>query len=290
MWLDWHVAAWLGALLGAVGVTVRPKGRRGLTIIISLMREVALMLGLYALWRLAGTLSVMEVDRALDRGQFIFDFERALHLPSELTLQRWALEWLPSVRFANWYYYLAHVPMLGAFLVWLYVRHRESYPGWRNILAVLTFTCLMIQLIPVAPPRMYPQLGFIDTGAVFGPTVYGRIGTGVAAQLSAMPSVHIGWAMIIGIGIVRISTNPWRWFALMHPIFTWWAVTVTAYHWLADGLVATAVLVLAMVLGAQLRPVRQRFLRSSAPEMPPSELGGERVPVPSGSTPSSLLR
>src|SRR4051812_11723411 len=125
MWLDWHVAAWCGAILGVLAFSARPNGRRGFTIAVTLGRGGALMLGLYSLWRLAGTLSLMKVDQAMDRGRSINDLERALHLPNELALQQWALHWLPSIRLANWYYYLAHAPALGVFLVWLFFRHRD---------------------------------------------------------------------------------------------------------------------------------------------------------------------
>ena len=48
-----------------------------------------------------------------------------------------------------------------AFLVWLFFRHRDRYPRIRNVLALTTLTCLLIQLIPVAPPRLVPGLHIV---------------------------------------------------------------------------------------------------------------------------------
>jgi hypothetical protein len=104
-------------------------------------------------------------------------------------------------------------------------------------------------MIPVAPPRLYPSLGFIDAGAVYGPRVYDSIGTNLPGQLAAMPSMHVAWAMLIGIACYQASTSRWRWIGPLHAFLTVFAVTVTAYHWLLDGLVATAILLVGMAIG-----------------------------------------
>ena len=59
--------------------------------------------------------------------------------------------------------------------MWIFLRHRDQYPPWRNVIAILTFGCLAIQLIPVAPPRLLPELGFVDTAHLYGQSVYGAV-------------------------------------------------------------------------------------------------------------------
>ena len=165
-----------------------------------------------------------------------------LHLPSELTLQKLFLHASLLIQACNVYYAVVHVPALGVFLVWLFVRHRDAYPPIRNTIAVLTGGCLAIQLIPVAPPRLVPGLGFVDTASVYKQSVYTSLGHGAADQLSAMPSVHVGWAVVIGVGAVMVSRSRWRWLALLHPFFTAIVVAATANHFWLDGIVAVAVL------------------------------------------------
>ena len=41
---------------------------------------------------------------------------------------------------------------LIAFLVWMFFRHRDQYPHWRNGLALVTAGCLVIRFVRVAPP------------------------------------------------------------------------------------------------------------------------------------------
>src|SRR5262249_45311116 len=106
--------------------------------------------------------------------------------------------------------------------------------------------CLAIQLIPVAPPRLVPALHVADTPALFGQTVYPAFGKSGPAQLSAMPSVHVAWALIIGVAIVLVSTSRWRWFFLAHPVVTSVVVVVTGNHYWLDGGVAAVVVLLAV--------------------------------------------
>jgi hypothetical protein len=260
VWLPWDLAMVLAAVAFGASMLVRPASRRRREAR-AVLRELGITTGLYALWRLSGEVVLMGTERARSRGLSVWHLERTLHLPNELTLQRWTLHALWLVRFANLYYVIMHVAPLGVFLVWLFFRHRDRYPEWRNLLFFISIACVAIQLVPVAPPRLYPELGFIDTGAVYGPRVYAA---GESGQLAAMPSLHVGWAVLIGIAVVTVSTSRWRWLVLAHPALTVFAVTVTAYHWLLDGIVATGLLVAGILAG-----VLFRWARKQPPTRPP---------------------
>ncbi len=246
MWLPWDWAAVMAVALAAFVVLVRPGGRRWVGISSAFAKETAIILSLYAIWQLMGKLSVVHVDGAIWRGRWLWDVERAWHLPSEATVQTSAMAHSLVIEFANVYYAVAHVPALIIFLVWLFTFQRSRYPKVRNTLALLTAWCLLIQFIPVAPPRLVPDLGIVDAPLLYHQSVYGPIGTGIAAQLSAMPSVHVAWALIVGLGAVLISRSRWRWLVLAHPILTVWAVVATGNHYWLDGVVAAVLLGVAV--------------------------------------------
>ncbi|MDT7655263.1 MAG: hypothetical protein QOI36_6681 [Pseudonocardiales bacterium] len=108
-------------------------------------------------------------------------------------------------------------------------------------------------MFPLAPPRMLPQLGFVDTGLEFGHSVYGPQNSGgVANQFAAMPSLHVGWAALIALSMILITRSKWRWLWLLHPIITFGVVVVTANHYWLDGTVV--LIVLAVSLPVLLRP------------------------------------
>jgi drug/metabolite transporter (DMT)-like permease len=127
--------------------------------------------------------------------------------------------------------------MLG-FLIWLFVRHRDQYRPVRQVMAWTTLGCLLVQLVPVAPPRMLH--GFVDTGRLFNQSVYSH-GLPID-QLSAMPSVHVAWAVLIGWYVWRVSPSRWHWIGAVHAVLTVFVVVSTANHWWLDGIVAVAIL------------------------------------------------
>lgn len=297
MWLRWDAALVLAVGLIAFGVPARWATRRFVAVAGVFARETALVLTLYAIWVLAGRLAVMQVSGALDRGRWIWDAEQAFHLPSELAIQRAVLPYADLVRASNAYYAMVHVPALIAFLVWLFTWHRDRYPPVRNVIAISTAACLAIQLLPVAPPRLLTSLGFVDTASVYGQSVYGAGGIVMADQLSAMPSVHVLWAVIIGIAVVAIGVSRWRWLVVAHPVLTVLVVTVTANHWWLDGIVAVAVLAVAWAVERAARAGMRRLraqtsdglTSSSARPRDSGSRGSSSTDASNGATPQSAI-
>jgi hypothetical protein len=237
--LPWEYAAEIAAASAAVGAGLALSRRPAARAVGAFLREAGLVIALYGLWQLAGRLSVTGTGGALARTRWIAHAQSLAHLPSEASMQHLVL-WSPLVtQAANIYYATVHFPATIAFLIWLFVRHREQYSPVRWVLAATTLACLVIQLMPVAPPRLLP--GYVDTAAEYGQSVYGS-GFG-ADQLSAMPSVHVAWALLVGYYVWRIARSRWRWIGPVHAAVTIVVVVVTANHWWADGIVAAAALV-----------------------------------------------
>ena len=259
----------LALLCALVVVVLRrlPPGRLR-DAVLPAAHELGLLAGLYSIWRLARMLPLATTTGALERAHWIDRFQRRLHLPSELALQHLALQasWLG--RFLNAYYAIAHVPALLAFLVWLFVRHREAYPRWRNALVLVTGFCLFIRFVRVAPPRFLPDLGYIDLAAGFGLSVYGPVGTGVSDQFAAMPSIHVAWAAVVSFGIVAAGTSRWRWVFLLHLVLTLVAVSATGNHWWLDGIVALALLGLSLLIDGEWRRWRAARRPAVSPGVP----------------------
>jgi PAP2 superfamily len=152
------------------------------------------------------------------------------------------------IQFWNLYYDSLHFPVLVTLLIWLFVWHRPGYRRVRTTLVLLTGGCLLIQLMPVAPPRMLPEAGMTDTAIKYGQSVYGTTAGFNPDQLSAMPSVHVAWALLVAVAVIAVSASRWRWLSLGYPVMTTLAVVVTANHFWADGIVAGAVLVVALAI------------------------------------------
>jgi PAP2 superfamily len=271
--LSWQyaVAAACGLGIVAAVIRIRRRARPGrLDALGGVATETALLFGLYGLWQFAGSFTVMSPAGALPRGQWLWHAERLLHLPSETTVQRLFLPHPVLVQASNLYYDILHFPVLGACLIWLYARHRGSYPAIRTTVALFTGVSLLIQLIPVAPPRLLPSTGLVDTAVQYGQSVYSWNGGFDADQYSAMPSVHVGWALIVAIAVITASRSRWRWLAVAYPLLTLLSVTVTANHFWLDGVVAGLLVALVLVVQRLARALR------SGKSLP----GAEIEPVP----------
>jgi hypothetical protein len=253
VWLPWDLAALAALGFVATSVALAPVSERWAQISRAFTIELARMFALYTGWQLAGRLSVMRIDGAVRRGQQIWDLERWFHLPDEAGWQAAVIghEWL--IKAANIHYGGAHVPGMGIFLVWLFVLHRADYPALRNTLVWITAVSLLIQLVPVAPPRLVPAIDMVDTGILHGQSVYATFGSTVAGQLQAMPSLHVGWAVLVAIGAIRIGRSPWRWLVLLHPAITMYVIVITANHYWLDGIVEVGLLWVIMAAQAWVR-------------------------------------
>ena len=242
--LSWEHSFELAGLLAAGGGALALVQNRRARFVGAFLRETAVIGVLYGLWHLAGTISVSSGLRAgFDRGRWIARIEHDLHLPSEHAVQQLVLGHPLAVQAANLYYATMHFSMMLTFLVWLFVRHRAQYRPVRQVMAWTTLGCLAVQLLPVAPPRMFPELHIVDTAMLYNQSVYSN---GFAFdQLGAMPSVHVAWAVLVGYYVWTISPSRWRVLGPIHATLTVFVVLVTGNHWWLDGIVAVAILVLA---------------------------------------------
>jgi hypothetical protein len=245
------------------------------------VQESGIVLALFALWQLAGSHPAFGAGGALGRARWLWHTERVLHMPSETSIQRAFLPHPLLVEAANLYYAGLHFAVLIVCLVWLFVRHRASYFRVRTTVVLFTFMSLAVQFIPVAPPRMLPGDGMIDTAIKYGQSVYGSDAGFNPDQLSAMPSVHIGWALLIAVVVVHVSRSRWRWLALGYPVLTTLAVVVTANHYWLDGVAAAILLALALLMQRAGQALRRKYLAArmlKVPAPPPrvQEPGGIR--------------
>jgi hypothetical protein len=206
------------------------------------VREIIVLNVLFIIWRVVGRVSLFHTSGAFSRGQAIWHFERTVHLPSEAAMQRAILPHSTLSQIANGYYEYAHAILLAVMLLWLLVRHREVYAKWRNLIVAFTVASLLIGFLPVAPPRLVPSLGMVDLANCYHQSVYAGLGKGITDQLSSIPSVHVGWAIIVAAAVIMVSRSKWRWLALAHPVITTYVVIVTANHYWVDGLAAVALL------------------------------------------------
>ena len=169
--LGWQQSAALCLLLTVIALALRRFPR--LELIRSFAREFSFVMALFGLWQYVGHYVRTHSDGAMERAEQVQRWQAQMHLPDELHLQHLVLphHWL--VRSVNGYYAGAHLTGMACFLIWVWWRHRPDFHRVRNTVAASTLLYLVVQSVPVAPPRLLPGGGFVDTALSYGQSVYG---------------------------------------------------------------------------------------------------------------------
>jgi len=206
--------------------------------------ELLLVMTLFVAYKIGRLAVAGDVSNATTNANHLWHLERLLGLPSEAALQHVVLGhgWL--IHAANLYYAGVHFSATAAMLLWTYLRRPALYRWARTTLALLTAAGFVVQIIlPLAPPRLLAMTGMTDTGHAIGPSVYGNPSTDVLSnQYASMPSLHVGWAAVVAIVLIRATRGPWRWAWLLHPLATLAVVVVTANHYWLDAVIALILL------------------------------------------------
>jgi PAP2 superfamily len=205
-------------------------------------RELILVLVLLAFYKYGRALVRDESAAAVKHARELIGFERDLQIFTEARVQDAvigagsAVEWL-----LNSYYLVAHVVVTAIAFLWLYARYPGTYVRFRRVMVAMTAAGLAIHLLyPLAPPRMFPGLGFVDTGQAVGPASYGHGSaySGFANQFAAMPSLHFGWALAVAWAVILASRSRLRSLVIAHPLLTLAAIVLTANHYWLDAVAA----------------------------------------------------
>jgi membrane-associated phospholipid phosphatase len=199
---------------------------------------------------------------ALAHGQQIVDLERSMHTFFEPALQAFFLpaHWL--VDFANQVYLNSQFSITLAFLIWLYLFRNESFYFVRNMFIVAMGLALIgYTFYPTAPPRMFPEHGFVDTITAFSNVNHDSALAKIFINpYAAVPSMHCAFALMIGGSGVLICR---RWFTkafwALWPLLVIWVVIVTANHYWVDA-------ALGAMVAATAALVAQRLLARARPE------------------------
>lgn len=207
---------------------------------IDLARNAALLGLLWVTYALVRGITAGDLTTATENAHQVIEVQRAIGLPSEEGVQAALIDQAWLLKSANVYYIGVHFPLTIGFLAWAYRKHHQQFARLRNALIATTAAGLMIHVIyPLKPPRM--MAGFVDTAAVLGPDPYELGISSGANQLAAMPSLHVGWALLIALGSIWIIPSRAKWFALLHPAVTLAVVVLTANHYWADALAAITI-------------------------------------------------
>lgn len=252
---------------------------------LSLGRFAALELGLWAALYPAYLLirgsSIEQGSNAVSHAWSLIDLERATGLFHEADVQS---TFHPVVQLLSAYYLVGFGPLIAAVLVWLGLRHRELYRSLRTLLLTsLGLAVIGYVAYPTAPPRLLPGISISDTVGLSGHD-HGSVAGIRFNPYAAMPSMHVGWSILVGVFGFRAAGSRWlKAFFVLHPFLMVITVTATGNHYFVDALGGAAAVLLAVGLVGAVRRVRSRRSDDSGS-------GGEVVPIRIRTEPERMRR
>ena len=140
-------------------------------------------------------------------------------------------------------YLVLHFVGTTAALVWLHRRHPDHFPIVRTTVVAATALALVgYVLYPAAPPRL-ADLGFADTVTTHtGLNLSSDLLGALYNPFAAVPSLHFGYALIVGVVLARFATHRVvRVAGALYPIAMLLVIVATGNHFVFDAALGAVV-------------------------------------------------
>ena len=229
-------------------------------------RQLLIWFGFFFAYQIARGVADRDPTQAFANGWKVIDLEQRFAGLGELTLQGWTQSSHFLEALVSWTYWNSEFTIVGAALLWVYLRRHDAFTRFRNAILLANVLGLIgYVFVPTAPPRFFTQMGFTDTLADVGGLNQGSGLIEFAANpYAAMPSLHASDALIVGIILASVVRRPiWKVLWLLWPAWVWFAVMATGNHFWLDvvaGIVLGALCLTIVYQGTRIRSLIARRL------------------------------
>ncbi len=201
-------------------------------------------IGFYVVYQMVRGVADRNPLSAFWNGFQVIDLERRIGTLFEPTVQSVVDSSSLLVAATSYTYWLSQFAVVGASLLWIYFRHHDRFARFRNWLIAANLVGLLCYvLVPTAPPRMFPEWGFVDTLAEHASVNHESGLIAFAANpYAAMPSLHAMDAFIVGVVMATACRTWWmRTIWLLWPAWVGFAVIGTGNHYWLDVVAGVAI-------------------------------------------------
>ena len=242
------------------------------------LRQVSLFAAAYLAYRLVRGIVETQANTAFAHARDLISLERGMHLFVEPSIQAWASGSHAVMLVASWWYINAQTTITVAALIYLYLRHNQSFYFVRNMLMIgMALALVGYVAFPTAPPRFMPEWGFIDTVSDFTGLHVSSASASANALTNlyaAVPSMHVAFAIMIGWTLARlVKPKPLKVLWSLYPFLMTFVIIVTANHFIFDaalGALTAGASAYGATWLARARPGAWKFSRVSSPTLTPS--------------------
>ena len=215
--------------------------------------ELALICGAYLIYLVTRDRIFQDTAAtAVLNARRVTSWERSVGIFWEPAWQSWALENAQALVVAmNWLYIVTYWPIVMGVGLFLFVRDRPRFYYYRTVVVIsLAIALGLFMVFPVASPFRITGL-LVDSIQTFGPSFYGSPQMSVMYNTNAaMPSMHFSWSVILGVLFLR-RFNGWaKLFGPAYPVVSFFAITLTANHFILDAVTGGVLAVLSFAIMA----------------------------------------
>ena len=195
---------------------------------------------------------------AVEHARDVVTLERWLGINVESTLQTPVRSSAALETLANWVYIWGHWPVIVVTMVWLAWRHRDGFLRLRDAMLISGALGMAIFVtFPVAPPRL-ARMGMVDTVTRSSEAYRILQPPAFVDQYAAMPSLHAGWDLLVGIAIVSAASSvALRAVGFVLPLLMGLAVVLTANHYILDVVAGVALALVGHAVALRLESRRR---------------------------------
>jgi PAP2 superfamily/Glycosyltransferase family 87 len=185
-------------------------------------------------------------------GRQVIGLERTLHID----IEHWVNHRVAQVTWLRhsltFYYETFHFLVPLALLGVLYARRPAAFRTARTWLSLATLLGLVgFWVYPLAPPRLMPGEGFIDTAHPHQDLAHPNFGalTKLSNQYAAMPSLHVGWSLWCALIFAILAPRMWmKALGFLYPLLTTFVIVGSANHYVLDAVGGVVVVTLGLGL------------------------------------------
>lgn len=198
--------------------------------------------------------------RAISHALRVIDIEKALGFFWEPDFNSAVRDNGALSQLVNQVYFWLDFPLIVAIGLWMYFfGHKHEYTVTRDaLLASGAIALIVYHTFPVAPPRLLPPgagFGFVDTLKEYSSLSYQADSTAPFVNpYAAMPSLHYGWAILVGGVLFWTTRNLWlRALAISLPPLQLFSIVFTANHFILDAMAGLIVALMGLLIAMALQ-------------------------------------
>ncbi len=240
----------VGRLLNDARFSLAPDGAW------DVFRQALIMLACYLAYDFSRALSQGREAVAMANGIFFMNLEKALGIWWEPWVQGRVSAVEPVMTVLVWVYQYAHLPIIIGTMMWVFTQRREWWTTYRNWFLAMNFVAVLVfALLPTAPPRMIFTSGVADINFLHGVRSAIFENGLLANPYAAMPSLHFGYALFIGIMLYSLARTRWvRYLGFVYAVVVLVTIVATGNHFIVDAVGGALVVLAAWVFAVNVQP------------------------------------